>query len=241
MNDPRDHARYTEWDAAYVLGSLSSVERREFEAHLELCDRCRLAVADLSGLPSLLGRVVPERALSLLASEDEDEDADADEDAEPGSAPVTDIVARIEKAEHRRRLRRFGIVGGIAAAALAVAAVAIPVTIAAQPHPTVAVALAPTAGNSVSGDVQLTSVKWGTKIDMHCAYGTGSTWGYPGDGGYALWVVDRAGRASEVSTWKATSGSQVKLTAATALSVGEIARIEVRSAATNDVLLAKKL
>ncbi|GAA2087353.1 zf-HC2 domain-containing protein [Pseudolysinimonas kribbensis] len=233
MNDPRDHARYTEWDAAYVLGSLSSVERREFEAHLELCDRCRLAVADLSGLPSLLGRVDPERALSLLASEDED--------AEPGSAPVTDIVERIEKAEHRRRLRRFGIVGGIAAAALAVAAVAIPVTIAAQPHPTVSVALAPTAGNSVSGDVQLTSVKWGTRIDMHCAYGTGSTWGYPGDGGYALWVVDRAGRASEVSTWKATSGSQVKLTAATALSVGEIARIEVRSAATNDVLLAKKL
>jgi hypothetical protein len=33
----------------------------------------------------------------------------------------------------------------------------------------------------------------------------------------------------------------VKLTAATALSVDEIARIEVRSAATDDVLLAKKL
>jgi hypothetical protein len=235
VNDSRDHARYADWDGAYVLGSLSSAERREFEAHLELCDRCRLAVADLSGLPGLLGRIDPERALSLLAPDD---------DAEFGSAPVADIVARIEKSEHRRRLRRYGIVAGIAAAVLAAGAIAIPVTIAAQPHPTVAVALAPTTKSPLSAEIELTSVKWGTRIDMDCAYGTRSTWGYAGDEGdwsYALWVVDRAGTASEVSTWKATSGSKVKLTAATALDVGDIARIEVRSAATNDVLLAKTL
>jgi hypothetical protein len=235
VNDPRDHAHYADWDGAYVLGSLSSVERREFEAHLELCDRCRLAVADLSGLPGLLGRVDPERALSLLAPET---------DAAESEAPVADIVARVERAEHRRRLRRYGIVGAIAAAVLAAGAIAIPVTIAAQPHPTVAVALAPTTASPLSADVRLTSVAWGTRIDMHCSYGTRSTRGYPHDpsgAGYALWVVDRAGTASEVSTWKAASGSQVKLTAATALSVDEIARIEVRSAATNDVLLAKGL
>jgi hypothetical protein len=235
VNDPRDHARYADGDGAYVLGALSSVERREFEAHLELCDRCRLAVADLSGLPGLLGRVDPERALSLLAPDDGGAESEA---------PVADLVARIERAERRRRVRRYGIVGAIAAAVLAAGAIATPVTIAAQPHPTVAVALAPTTASPLSAEVQLTNVAWGTRIDMHCAYGPRSTWGYPrdeGGAGYALWVVDRAGTASEVSTWKATSGSQVKLTAATALSVDEIARIEVRSAATDDVLLAKKL
>ena len=49
-----DGDRYATWDAAYVLGSLSSIERREYEAHLETCDRCRAAVADISGMPALL-------------------------------------------------------------------------------------------------------------------------------------------------------------------------------------------
>ena len=44
--DLLDGDRYLTWDAAYVLGSLSSAERREYEAHLETCDRCRSAVAD---------------------------------------------------------------------------------------------------------------------------------------------------------------------------------------------------
>ncbi|KMO74307.1 Anti-sigma-L factor RslA [Mycolicibacterium chlorophenolicum] len=42
------------WDAAYVLGSLCSAERREFEAHLGLCASCRAAVAELSDLPLIL-------------------------------------------------------------------------------------------------------------------------------------------------------------------------------------------
>ena len=57
MNRPDvgiDGDRYVTWDAAYVLGSLSSAERREFEAHLETCDRCRAAVAEISGMPALL-------------------------------------------------------------------------------------------------------------------------------------------------------------------------------------------
>ena len=45
---------YLTWDAAYVLGALSSVERREYEAHLETCARCRTAVVELGGMPALL-------------------------------------------------------------------------------------------------------------------------------------------------------------------------------------------
>jgi anti-sigma-K factor RskA len=234
VTDPRDHAEYQEWDAAYVLGSLSPVERREYEAHLETCDRCRMAVAELSGLPGLLGRVAPERAFSLLDPADE-------RDAVVIPLPAPDD--RTTRAE-RRRPRRWVVIGGIAAAILVAGAIAVPVTIAAQPHPTVAVALAPTTTSPLTAQVQLTGVTWGTRIDMRCGYGTESTWGDPADEGdwsYSLWVIDRSGKASELSTWKATAGSQVKLTAATALSVGQIARIEVRSASTNDVLLAKRL
>ena len=48
---------YAMWDAAYVLGSLSAAERREFEAHLAHCPACRGAVADLSGVPALLSQL----------------------------------------------------------------------------------------------------------------------------------------------------------------------------------------
>ena len=43
-----DHARFAEWDAAYVIGALSPADRREFEAHLDSCERCMRAVAEAS-------------------------------------------------------------------------------------------------------------------------------------------------------------------------------------------------
>jgi anti-sigma factor RsiW len=49
-----DGHKYAVWDAAYVLGSLSEVDRREFEAHLGECPSCRDAVTELSGMPALL-------------------------------------------------------------------------------------------------------------------------------------------------------------------------------------------
>ena len=63
--------RYATWDAAYVLGSLSSNERREYEAHLETCKRCRAAVAEISGIPTLLAMLDLEdvRALDEETSE----------------------------------------------------------------------------------------------------------------------------------------------------------------------------
>jgi carotenoid cleavage dioxygenase-like enzyme len=49
---PHEHAT---WDAAYVLGSLSEADRREFETHLSGCTSCRDAVTELSGVPAVLG------------------------------------------------------------------------------------------------------------------------------------------------------------------------------------------
>ena len=55
--DLSGHDEYTMWDAAYVLGSLSSVGRREFEAHMADCPLCPSAIGELSGLPALLSQL----------------------------------------------------------------------------------------------------------------------------------------------------------------------------------------
>ncbi len=60
-----DDDRYVTWDAAYVLGSLSSDERLEYEAHLADCPRCQAAVAELSGIPALLAHLDPEEVEAL--------------------------------------------------------------------------------------------------------------------------------------------------------------------------------
>ena len=50
----QDGHKYALWDAAYVLGSLSEMDWREFDAHLGECRACRDAVTELSGMPALL-------------------------------------------------------------------------------------------------------------------------------------------------------------------------------------------
>src|SRR5271169_4713135 len=55
--DLSGHDEYAMWDAAYVLGSLSSVGRQEFEAHLAGCPLCPSAIGELSGMPALLSQL----------------------------------------------------------------------------------------------------------------------------------------------------------------------------------------
>jgi hypothetical protein len=50
----QDGDKYAQWDAAYVLGSLSEMDRREFDAHLGEWWACRDAVAEISDMPALL-------------------------------------------------------------------------------------------------------------------------------------------------------------------------------------------
>src|ERR1700754_93465 len=52
-----DSHDYATGDAAYVLGSLSAADRREYEAHLSVCPFCNQAVSELSGMPALLSKL----------------------------------------------------------------------------------------------------------------------------------------------------------------------------------------
>lgn len=66
----KDCHEYVMWDAAYVLGSLSANDRREFEAHLAGCTLCRRAVAELTGMPTLLSRLNREEVAAIVESSD---------------------------------------------------------------------------------------------------------------------------------------------------------------------------
>ena len=86
--------RFATWDAAYVLGALSPVERLEYEEHLAGCPACQSAVSELAGMPGLLAQVPPEDAALLAAA--------------PGvelldDGPPPDLLARLRALPNRRR------------------------------------------------------------------------------------------------------------------------------------------
>lgn len=119
--------KYETWDAAYVLGSLSPADRREFESHLGECLLCRRAITELSGVPALLSHL------------DHDVLASFDEVAEiPGipaaQAPPPQLLPTLLATVRRRRRRaRLGWISSAAAAA--VLAVGVFVGVADQPLP----------------------------------------------------------------------------------------------------------
>ena len=60
--------RYATWDAAYVLGSLSAGDRREFETHMADCPPCRQAVAEISAMPAMLSQFDGDDIAAINAS-----------------------------------------------------------------------------------------------------------------------------------------------------------------------------
>lgn len=231
------HPRYADWDASYVLGALSTQERTEFEQHLIDCRRCVAAVAELAGVPGLLGRVDPADVDALLVAGSIDGD-------EPG--PPADLMARITRAEDRRRSRRIRRRMGIlvAAAVIAAAAVIVPIALTGDPQPTVATTLTKTSDNPLTADVQLFSRQWGTSVVVTCGYAADGSQQYQPPATartYGLYVVDAAGAATLVSSWTAQRGETVHATGATDVQVSAIHAVQIRSIDTGAVLLAADL
>jgi hypothetical protein len=224
---------YADWDAAYVLGSLSPLERREFEQHLAECDSCAAAVAELAGLPGLLAKVPTEEAVALPSA---------------GSAiPVPDtLLPRLIRSASRRRRRTRGLVAGVivaSTAAAAAVALAIPLVFpVGQPEakPTAQVTLSQVVQSPITASVKLSTVKWGTRIDMDCTYAASPSAGWDdltagASHNYAMYVTDAAGQSTEVASWTATPGTTVEPSGTTSLAIDQIAAVEVRT--TNGTVL----
>ncbi len=224
-----EHARFAEWDSAYVLGALSPVERHEYEAHLESCESCQRSVAELTPIPGLLARLAPERASALL-----------DEPSTEPDRPRPELLEAVRREGRRRRIRRTRIRLAMAAAAVLVVltAILVPLALLGSARDAQTVAFEAVTDAPVSATATLTSVGWGTRIELDCRYGDVEASDAPYDGWpYALYVVDRDGNRSEVSSWRATPGKTARLAAATALSLDDIASLEVRALGSGDVLL----
>src|SRR5947209_3477328 len=106
---PADSHDYATWDAAYVLGSLSSADRREYETHLSVCPACRQSVSELSGIPALLSKVGGDTVAAM--------DVDG-HTAAPEPAPNLLPSLMMEVRRRRRRSRMVTWSTGAAAAVL---------------------------------------------------------------------------------------------------------------------------
>jgi RNA polymerase sigma-70 factor (ECF subfamily) len=229
---------YRSWDAAYVLGSLVSSERHEFEEHLSGCAGCRAAVAEFAGLPSLLAALSPEEAQALGRTDGER--------PTPGALPG--LAKKVQRGRRRVRLAVAGLVVGAAAASGAIAvAVTAPAPVAVQTQAASATALnfTPVVDSTLVAKGSLTPQPWGTRIDWACTY-MPSPADVPPEGSagahrpeeYGLVVVDSRGVTTEVATWTATPGAVATPTATTVVRAADIRRVEIRSIASGRTILS---
>lgn len=236
MTDP-----YHEWDGAYVMGSLSPGERREYEQHLSTCAGCAAEVAALAGISGILSGVQPEQAMALLPGA-----ATADDPVPPSLLPTLLASARRTRRQARRR-----VVALVAAAAAVAATVALVVPWllggsssgppSAQDDPAGRlVAMAQTVPSPITAEVVLYAEPWGTRIQLVCWYAaaTPSASGTPAKVfQYALHVTDASGADTQVASWSASAGTRSAPVATTRLMGEEIDRIDVRLVDTGLVLL----
>ena len=223
MSANQSPCHYEMWDGAYVLGSLSPAERHEFEAHLDGCQRCSRAVRDLAGLPGLLARIGPE----VL------------DEPQPEPVPET-LLPRLSRAVRRQRQRRTWLTAGLAAAAAVVVTTGgvlaldrspgadpsahgtNPPVVLSSSRPMTQVAQ---AHDPMTASVALTSLAWGTRLDLTCSYPRGTV-DYEG-GTYVLVVHTADGKAEHVATWNGLPGKSMHVSAATAAWTQNITSVEV--------------
>jgi anti-sigma factor RsiW len=230
-----DNHRYAMWDAAYVLGSLSSAERREFESHMADCPSCREAVAQLSGMPALLSRL------------DRNEVAAINEfDHTSGAQAMSAGLLPSLLATLRWRRRRTRLVTWTAAAAAA-AVLTIGVFVGVAGHSTTSLAPQTTASalpmaqvgtTLLASTVSLSGQQWGTHIALNFVCTA------PVDAHHdtvALVVVGRDGSQSRLATWVAIPGHTAAPTASISTPVDQIAAVQVVLAYNGAVMLQRSV
>ncbi|MEO6942726.1 MAG: zf-HC2 domain-containing protein [Terrimesophilobacter sp.] len=219
---------YRDWDGAYLLGSLSPSERREYEAHLAECSDCTASISQLAALPGLL---------SLVPTQD------VEEEVEQPPVPATLLPRLVSAVQRRRRVRR--LVTGLAAAAVAAAIVGVlvfpkllPAAVpSADPgQPIAALTLSQVVASPLNADIRLIQHEWGTTILMTCRYGQNPN-GYVSPAAYGMYVTDAAGTSTQLATWTAKPGSTVEPSGTTSLTLADIRSVDVRVLDSGEVLL----
>jgi anti-sigma factor RsiW len=230
-----DNHRYAMWDAAYVLGSLSSADRREFEAHMADCPSCREAVAQLSGMPALLSRLDRNEVAAINESDH------TSWVQEMSAELLPSLLATVRWRRRRTRL----VTWTAAAAAAVVLAISVLVGVAGRsptspPAPATASALpmAQVGTTLLASTVSLSSQQWGTHIALKFVCNA------PLDAHHdtvALVVVGRDGSQSRLATWVAIPGHTATPTGSISTPVDEIAAVQVVLADNGAVMLQRSV
>lgn len=231
-----DNHRYAMWDAAYVLGSLSASDRREFEVHMAGCPACREAAADMSGVPALLSRLDH----ADVAAMDE-----PGRSASSASLPETPEMLPSLLATVRWRRRRTRVVTWVASSAAA-AVLGIGVLVGVQgytstPAPQVAAAsqqMAQVSTSLLTSTVQLNSQHWGTSINLKCVCLAPLNAHHDT---LAMVVVGRDGSQTRLATWVAEPGHTATPAGSISTPVDQIAAVQVVSADSGQVLLQRSM
>jgi anti-sigma factor RsiW len=233
--DAEGNHRYAMWDAGYLLGSLSSADRREFEAHMADCPSCREAVAELSGMPALLSQL------------DRNEVAAISESGHTSGVPeMSPQVLGSLLATVRWRRRRTRLVTWTAAAAAAVV-LTIGVLVGVQgafptsPSPQTTASVQPMAqvGTTLlASTVSLSSQQWGTSIALTFVC---SAPVYAHHDTVALVVVGRDGSQTRLASWVAIPGHTATPTGSISTPVNQIAAVQVVLADNGQVMLQRSV
>jgi Putative zinc-finger len=231
---------YALWDAAYVLGSLSDVDRRRYEAHLRGCPPCRQSVDELSGMPAVFGQLTVDEFTAI---------GDGGSDAPPPRVLMS-LLATVSRRRRNARLATWAV----AAAAAVVTVIGVlagvqfhSVAPASVPPRTdaSAVTMTPVAPTELTATVAVTAQRWGTQIDMNCTYpaeaGTSAPDGDEPPAKLAVVVVGRDGNHDRLATWMAVKGVRATPDGSTSMPIDQIATVEIVSADTGDVLLQRTL
>jgi hypothetical protein len=155
--------------------------------------------------------------------------------------PPTLLPALVAEARRSQR-RRTRLLVGLAAAAALVVAGGSAVVLDDDPPPAGQAAPSSSPGKpmtsidseAVTGTLAMTSVAWGTRLDLVCAYTPDHEVTY--DATYSMVVHTSDGRVEQVATWKALAGKSMRLPAATSATLAEITSVEVLTSDGEPVL-----
>lgn len=240
-----DVDRYALWDASYVLGSLTSSERREYENHLTGCASCRAAVGEMSGVPALLAMLTPADMVAI----DEGRVELPVLPAMVHPQMLDDLLDNVRR--RRRRVRWMTWTAATAAAGLVVVGGLVtfrPDSSVAQQEPSArasatSLSMTPVAPSPVEATVSMASRSWGTYVVVSCTYREEeAAVGRDGDAGERLEMVavGRDGTRAQLATWMAREGVTATPTGSTSMPIDAIASVQVVSTDTGDVILERE-
>ncbi|MGV0717122.1 hypothetical protein ABQE93_17115 [Mycolicibacterium sp. XJ662] len=210
-----------QWDAAYVLGALSTEDRRSYENYLAAHPERAAELTELADMPSILDALSPDEAVALIEP--------------PGIASLAD--------KRQRRSRRAVMAGAVAAAAaLAIVGGVVGATVFPRTSDSVqTVAMAPMQPGQREGltaQLAVTEKGWGTELNWSCEYT--KDWARNVDS-YDIVVTTHDGAQTVVGSWRPAGDEASGLSAATSIPTPQIRTVDIRVSGEDQPLAVKTL